>query len=144
MEGLPDWMRGINRVMRQGRRTGDTVFLKETGREITITEERRYRIWEEEAKEIGRDIAREFPYYEGEVDERVAEEADNHVPFSHFDRWMLFTQGTLWYDETWDDAVNAQYENKGDESRLAAYMLYFKAEQLIYEGMNEWINSNED
>ena len=144
---LPDWMRGINRRVRTGSRVGDEIgYLSDDGVErfTTITDEKLYRIWEEEAKEIGRDIAREFPYYEGEVDERVAEEADNHVPYGHFERWNLFTQGTLWTHEMWDEAVDAQAQDKGDSSRLPAYLLYFQAERLIYEGMNEWINSNED
>lgn len=132
---LPDWMRGINRAINQGIRTGDTVTIRETGEKITITDERRYRIWEEEAREIGREIAKEMPYVE-DMDVRVAEEADNHVPYGTYERWMLYTQGLLWQMDEFEDGLRSAMDDPYDAGRLPAYLLYFKAEELIYEGIS--------
>jgi hypothetical protein len=143
---LPDWMRGItNAIYRTGARIGDEVrYTGDDGvdRGITITADKKYRIWERQAKEIGYDIGRdttgEFDD-DDDVSERVHEEADNHVPYGHYDRWMLFTEGQLYdMDEgEWSEAIGYQYRDESDRSRLPAVSLYNRAIQLIWDGYEE-------
>ena len=146
---LPNWMSGIIRAVdREGARIGHEVsYLSEDGvwKTTTITEEKKYEIWKAQARAIGQEIEAEGPYfdtfgltYHSSVGERVAEEADNHVPYGTYERWSLFTQGELWRfgnDAEFADGLRSAAEDPDDESRLPAYCLYFKAKQLIYEGM---------
>ena len=133
---LPDWMRGIVRAIdREGARIGDeiTYIGKDDGvvRRVTITEERKYRIWEEQARQIGIELENEIDEID-DLSERVAEEADRHVPYGTYERWSLFTQGQLWDMELFEAGLRTAMEDPYDESRLPAYLLYFRAEELIY------------
>ena len=136
---LPDWMRGIVRAVdRTGARIGDEItYDGDDGvvRRTTITEERKYRIWEEQAKEIGRELVRQG---EAADTQRIAEEADNHVPYGTYERWMLFTQGQLWEESNnFEDGLRTAMNDPWDEGRLPAYLLYFRAEELIFQGIEE-------
>lgn len=138
---LPDWMRGIVRATdRAGARIGDEVMYgADDGvmRRVTVTAERKYRIWEEQAREIGRELEREMGSDRldaliDDLPQRVAEEADNHVPYGTYERWMLFTEGELYDMEEFEDALQTAMNDPYDLGRLPAYLLYFKAEELIY------------